>query len=100
MKRNPLNGQHKRFGKDKQYKDQYKATFESFYEQPSSMKEVSVKRGFDRANICWYCRDMRLNNTISVYKKGICSITKRLVNKYTTNPNLRPKPTPTLFDYD
>ena len=81
---------HKRKVKDNHFQTQFKETFEGFFKQPQSMKELSVLTGIDRSNICWFCRDMRLSNRIAVAKKTYCSITKRLVNKYTTNPEMFP----------
>ena len=76
--------------KDNQFKNQFKKTFEGFFKQPQTMKELSVSIDIDRANICRYCRVMRKAGTIAVFKKAYCSITKRLVNKYTTNPDMFP----------
>ena len=72
-------------------KDQFKKIVKGFLEQPQSMKILSVKLKIDRANICWYCRTLRKQNKIGITKKGICSITKQVVNYYTTNPGLFPK---------
>jgi len=69
---------------------QFRETFEGFFKQPQTMKELSVTIGIDRANICRYCRTMRKAGTIAVLKKTYCSITKHLANKYTTNPELFP----------
>jgi hypothetical protein len=79
-----------------QVEAQFKRTFDGFFAEPLSMKELSVRTGIDRAGICWFCRKMRLTNTIAVFKKGYCGITKRLVNKYTTNPDLFPSNSPQL----
>lgn len=76
--------------KDKHFKTQFKETFEGFFKQPQTMKELSISIGIDRANICRYCRTMRKAGSIAVLKKTYCSITKRLANKYTTNPELFP----------
>ena len=75
---------------DNDFTNQYNTTYNSFFEQPQSMKELSVTTGIDRANLCRYVRTMRLLKAIAVYKRSYCSITKRLVNKYTTNPDLFP----------
>jgi len=88
----PVNAfQHKRQLQDKQYKDQLSKVYKGFFEQPKSMKMLSVKLNIDRANICWYCRDFRESNRIGIAKKGICTITKQIVNFYTTNPELLSK---------
>ncbi len=72
-------------------KDQLKKVFKGFFEQPQSMKMLSVKLKIDRANICWFCRDLRQQDKIGIAKKGICKITKHMVNYYTTNPDLFPQ---------
>lgn len=76
--------------KDTKFRAQLKIVYERFFKTPCTMKELSVKTGIDRACICWYVRDLRLNNKISVYKKVRCTITRRFVNAYTTNPELMP----------
>ena len=73
-------------GKDTNFKDQFSKVYKGFFEQPQSMKMLSVKLNIDRANICRYCGKLRENNKIDVAKKSICKITKRVVNFYTTNP--------------
>ena len=73
-------------GEDKNLRDQFSKVYKGFFEQPQSMKMLSKKLNIDRANICWYCRDLRKSNNIDVAKKGVCKISKRVVNFYTTNP--------------
>ena len=73
-------------GKDKYFQDQFSKVYKGFFEQPQSMKMLSIKLNIDRANICWYCRELRKNQQIGIARKGICSITKQVVNFYTTNP--------------
>lgn len=75
---------------DKYFLVQLKVIYDGFFSEPSTMKELSVKTGIDRSSICWYCRTMRQNKQLAVVKKMYCSITKRLVNQYTTNPALMP----------
>lgn len=65
---------------------QLKKVFESWYESPLTMLECEYKTGIMRSNICWYCRDLRKSNKLFISKKRFCSITKRFVNEYTTNP--------------
>lgn len=77
--------------KDKHFKDQFYKVYKGFFEQPQSMKMLSIKLKIDRSNICWFCRELRINNKLGITKKGICEITNRLVNYYTTNPDLFPK---------
>ncbi len=97
MKLDSQHDQHKRSSKDMKYLIQYDAAYEGF-KRPCTMKELSVRLGIDRANICWYVREMRKLGLIAVIKKVWCSITKHKANQYTTNPALMPKPQPTLFD--
>ena len=78
------------WSKDNQFQNQFKKTFEGFFKQPQTMKELSVSTGIDRANICRYCRTMRKAGTIAAVKKTYCSITKHIANKYTTNPDFFP----------
>jgi hypothetical protein len=75
-------------GKYKNLKDQFSKVYKGFFEQPQSMKMLSEKLKIDRANICWFCRDLRKSNKIDIAKKGVCKISKRVVNFYTTNPDL------------
>jgi hypothetical protein len=75
-------------GKDYNFTDQFNKVYKGFFEQPQSMKMLSEKLNIDRANICWFCRNLRKSNKIDIAKKGICKITKRVVNYYTTNPDL------------
>lgn len=76
--------------KDRQNIDQLKEVYNGFYKEPQSMKMLSIKLKIDRANICWFCRDFRKNNQLGIFKRGLCKITKRYVNYYTTNPELIP----------
>jgi hypothetical protein len=38
--------------KDTHFQDQFKIIYDGFYKQPQTMKELSVRTGIDRANIC------------------------------------------------
>ncbi len=77
-------------GKDMQFKDQLKEVYKGFYNEPQTMKMLSIQLNIDRANICWFCREFRKNNQLGIFKRGFCKITKRYVNYYTTNPELIP----------
>ena len=76
--------------KDKKFKAQFRIVSIEFFKKPQSMKELSIKTNIDRANICRYVRTLRKLNQIAIAKRGFCPITKRLVNFYTTNPELFP----------
>ncbi len=76
--------------KDTHFKDQFSLVYSGFFKKPQTMKELSVRTGIDRANICWHSRALRLEQRIAVVKKTTCSITGHLANLYTTNPDLFP----------
>lgn len=76
--------------KDTNFIDQFNKVFAGFFSEPQSMKMLSIKLKIDRSNICWYCRKLRECKQIGIAKKGICRITKRIVNYYTTNLELIP----------
>jgi hypothetical protein len=78
--------------KDKHYLDQFQKVFNEYYKQPFTMKMVSVQCNIDRANICWYNRDLRRLERIKAVRKGICPITHRKATYWTTNPDFFPKP--------
>ena len=82
--------QHKRQNEDNHFQTQFKKTFDAFFKEPQTMKELSISTGIDRANVCRYCREMRKTGTIAVVKKVYCRITKHLANRYTTNPEQFP----------
>ena len=74
--------------KDNHFIAQFNKVYSGFYKQPQSMMMLSVKLDIDRSNICWYCRKFRKNDSIGIAKRSICTITKKVVNYYTTNPEL------------
>lgn len=71
--------------------NQFEQVVDGFFQEPQTMKMLSVKSGIDRANICWFCRDLRHANRIGVVKVARCRVTKHLANYYTTNPELFPQ---------
>ncbi|GAB2629968.1 hypothetical protein GCM10027035_25480 [Emticicia sediminis] len=77
--------------KDKQHLDQFQKVFNEYFKQPFTMKMVSVNCNIDRANICWYNRDLRRLGRIKAVRKGICPITKHRAIYWTTNPQFFPK---------
>jgi len=79
---------HNSNNKDKHLKVQLNKVYNGFYKQPQSMLMISEKLSIERANICWYCKKLRKNNSLGIAKRGICAITKKMVNFYTTNPEL------------
>lgn len=89
----------KNIHKNTHFQQQFQTVFAEFNRAPQTMKEVEVRTGIDRANICWYVRDMRKARTIARIAIGPCPITGHpKVGFYTTNPLLFPKSEPTLFD--
>lgn len=76
--------------KNKHTKDQFKNTFDCFFNGALTMKQVSVILEIDRANICRYCAKLRKSNRIGLVKMGYCPITKHRAGFYTTNPELFP----------
>ena len=64
---------------------QFKIFDRQFFKGIYTMKQVSVKTGFDRANICRFVDKKRDLKSIYLVRKGICPITKRpAVGFYTT----------------
>ncbi len=69
--------------------DQLKQTQLAFFTEPSTMMEVARKVGIDRANVCWYVRDLRKVGAIWLVRKGVCPITRYPgVGFWTTDPKL------------
>ena len=69
---------------------QLRAVYNAFYEEPRTMKEVFIHTGVLREFVCWYCRELRLNNSLFFVKKRRCTITNQLVNEYSTNEDFKP----------
>lgn len=94
MESNQLNSpkvfSHKGQGKSMQFQAQMKRVFAALYREPKTMLMVEVETGIKRSNICWYVREWRQSNNISIIRKGICPISKHRAVFYTTNPELFP----------
>jgi hypothetical protein len=68
---------------------QFKIFDRQFFKGIYTMKQVSIKTGFDRANICRFVAKKRNSNSIFFVRYGICPITKNAgVGFYTTNYDL------------
>ena len=81
----------KQHNKDR-YIDQFRKTQAAFFAKPSTMKEVAKAVGIDRANACWYVRDLRQAGAIWLIRKGECPITHYpSVGFYSTNPKYAAK---------
>jgi len=72
--------------KDTHY-NQLCKTKSAFFDKPRTMMAVAKQVGIDRANVCWYVRDLRKHDAIWLVRKGTCPITKwDDVGYYSTNP--------------
>ena len=58
------------------YSDQFRKCQVAFYAKPSTMMEVARQVGCDRANVCWYLRDLRRAGRVWLIRKGTCPITR------------------------
>ncbi|WP_372751607.1 hypothetical protein [Labilibaculum sp.] len=72
--------------KDK-FQVQLKRVYEAF-KTPGTMLEISYRTGIERANICWYVRELEKHDKIQIIRKGFCSITKHRAGFYTTDEAL------------
>ena len=69
------------------YSDQFSKTQIAFFVKPSTMMEVARQIGCDRANVCWYLRDLRKAGRVWITRIGMCPVTRhRRVQFWTTNP--------------
>jgi hypothetical protein len=81
-----------RDSKGKKRPTQPQIVFAEFLRMPQTMKEVSVRTGIMRENICRIVSRFRKANAIASFSVGICPITKhRKVNRWTTDPDQFPK---------
>jgi len=68
------------------YFAQLQKTQIEFFTSPKTMMQVAKSIGIDRANICWFVRDLRKSSAIWLVRKGTCPITRYpAVGFYTTN---------------
>jgi len=66
---------------------QFQQTQVAFFSEPKTMMQAAKQVGIDRANVCWYVRDLRKEAAIWLIRKGICPITRAdSVGFYSTNP--------------
>ncbi len=67
---------------------------QAFFDKPKTMKEVDKETGVMRESICWYCRTLRLQNTLFPVKKRRCEVTGcPSVWTWTTDPGKAPNST-------
>jgi hypothetical protein len=73
--------------KRKQRKTQRQIVFLEFLRMPQTMKQVSVRTGIMRENICRIVAALREANAIESFSVGTCPITRHpKVNRWTTDP--------------
>ena len=66
---------------------QFQQTQVAFFSEPRTMMWTAKQVGIDRANVCWYVRDLRTAGAIWLIRKGKCPITHaKGVGFWTTNP--------------
>ena len=95
----PLSDYSSTANEDTHFSTQLRITKEAFFKKPSTMREVEVLTKVLRPHICRFVSLMRENGTIQAIKKGRCSITRRIVGIYSTNPALfLPNPQMSLFN--
>ena len=71
------------------YFAQLQKTQMEFFSSPKTMMQVAKSIGIDRANICWFVRDLRKAGAIWLVRKGPCPITRYpTVGFYTTNSKI------------
>lgn len=79
-------------GKRKQRQTQRQIVFSEFLRMPQTMKQVSVRTGIMRENICRIVASLREADAIASFSVGTCPITKHpKVNRWTTDPDKFPK---------
>ena len=89
---NSLNPNDNGRGKDKQFQVQLQRVYKALLVNPMTMKEVDVKTGVMRENICRHINTLNDQNKIAIIRQRKCSITGfSRVNEYTANPDLFPK---------
>ena len=72
--------------------DQFNQTKAAFFSTPRTMMEVARMVGIDRANVCWYVRNLRKANGIYLIRKGDCPETHWPgVGFYSTDPKYAAK---------
>lgn len=77
--------------KDSQTLPQLQTVRLCFSARPKTMLEVSEETGIERAEVCWYVRDLRKSGRIAVVRYGLCPITHFKAGFLTTDPALFPK---------
>jgi hypothetical protein len=68
-------------------KTDLKIVYESFCQEPKTMKEVFKDTGVIRESICRHCSTLRDIGKLFNVGKRRCSVTKRIVKIWSTNPS-------------
>ena len=76
--------------KDTSNNTQLKRVYEAFFHSPKTMKEVDIEIGVMRENICWLCRELRMQNYLFAVCIRRCKVTKRNVIAWSTNSEFKP----------
>ena len=72
---------------NKERRTQKQIVFAEFLRTPQTMKQVSVRTGIMRENICRIVASLREADAIASFSVGTCPITKHpKVNRWTTDP--------------
>lgn len=67
---------------------QLNTIYDTFFEFPKTMMEVSIETNIDRSNICRYIKTLKERNKIALIGYRKCKITKsESVGEYCTNPD-------------
>lgn len=74
--------------KDKDFKAQMQIVYQSFFERPKTMLDVSLETGILRANICWYAKEWRKTGKIKEIYKGLDKNTKCMASYLSTDKRL------------
>lgn len=97
MKHHPSRSQHKRFDKDS--RSELKILYDFLSTRCLTARQCSEILKIRLPNLTRYKRDLECAGRLWVVKIGICPRSKEPgVQFISTNPELIPKPAPTLFD--
>lgn len=69
---------------------QLQKVYDTFYQQPLTMKEADGVSGIMRESICRYCKVLKERNQLHVAGKRLCSVTQHMATLYTSNYELLP----------
>jgi hypothetical protein len=72
------------------YQAQFHKVYHEWQREPATMKEIEIRTGVDRANVCRYVAVLRKARLIAELTKRKCSITKKTATEFSTNQMLFP----------